>query len=287
MHLHTSIPFQLHIYPTAQILYAYRAHGDSMLELVRTTLTYSDFLYQSVKRDINNKYRRSALGYVWSMLHPLLMMLILTLVFSTMMQRDVEHYPVFLFSAMLPWTFFSTTLQGSLRSISRNAKIFGQIPVPKYLFILSLTFSNLYSFAITLVPFIAITLLVGHPLSWTLLLTPLCLLPLLATTIGAALLAATLNVFFEDIEHLTTVLIRGLYFLCPIIYPASMLSEKTRIILEYNPLFALITLFRDVLYFGKLPSSYLLGITSLTSLVILSLGYWIFQRAERKMIYFV
>ena len=258
-----------------------------MLDLAKTTLAYSDFLVQSVKRDINNKYRRSLLGYVWSMLNPLLMMLVLTAVFSTMMQRNVEHYPVFLFSAMLPWAFFSTTLQGSLRSISRNARIFGQIPVPKYLFILSLAFSNLYTFVITLIPFAIIALVVGHPLSWTLTLLPLCLIPLLAITIGASLLAATLNVFFEDVEHITTVLIRGLYFLCPIIYPASMLSEKTRTILEYNPLFSLIIVFRDVMYFGKLPSGYLLGATIVSSFAILFLGCWIFRRADHKMIYFV
>lgn len=221
------------------------------------------------------------------MLNPLLMMLVLTAVFSTMMKRSVEHYPVFLFSAMLPWTFFSTTLQGSLRSISRNARIFGQIPVPKYLFILSLVFSNLYTFGVTLIPFVLITLIVGHPLSWTLILIPVCLIPLIVITVGASLLVATLNVFFEDIEHLTSVLIRGLYFLCPIIYPASMLSEKTRAILEYNPLFSLITLFRDVMYFGQMPSFRLLGATGITSVAVLLLGYWTFQRAERKMIYFV
>jgi ABC-type polysaccharide/polyol phosphate export permease len=221
------------------------------------------------------------------MLNPLLMMLVLTAVFSSMMQRDVEHYPVFLFSAMLPWTFFSTTLQGSLRSISRNAKIFGQIPVPKYLFILSLTLSNLYNFIITLLPFVVIALIVGHPLHWTLLLLPICFLPLLAITVGASLFLATLNVFFEDIEHLTTVLIRGLYFLCPIIYPVTMLSEQTRAILEYNPLFSLIVVFRDVMYFGNVPSLQLFGVTGLASLVVLYLGFWIFKRAEHRMVYFV
>lgn len=258
-----------------------------MLGSLKTIYEYRDYLIQSVKRDISKQYKRSVLGYFWSFLNPLLMMFVLTAVFSTMMKHAVEHYAVFLFAGMIPWAFFSTTCQASLKSISRNARIISQIPVPKYLFVLSIAIVNTYTFLVSLLPLIIVSLIVGHKISWGFLLFPICFIPLFFITLGLSLFIATLNVFFEDTEHLTSVIIRVLYFMCPIIYPAQMLSKQVHGLLQYNPLFTIISMFKDTFYYGQIPSIDAIFYAYLSSLIILILGALTFKKAEAKMIYFV
>jgi len=258
-----------------------------VLSLFKSIVQYREYLIESVKRDLRKKYKRSTLGYFWSMLNPLLMMLVLTVVFASMMRGTVEHYAVFLFAGMIPWAYFSTTILGSLHSISSNIRIISQIPVPKYLFVLSLSFSNMYTLIVSLIPFILISLLVGHGISWHLLLFPVAFLPLFLITTGVALTLAALNVFFEDTEHLTSVIIQALYFMCPILYPVSMLSPKTLSILELNPLFKTTVIFKDVMYYGTMPSLYDYLYSSGFGLLMLFLGLWIFHKADKRIIYFV
>lgn len=258
-----------------------------MFSLFRSIYQYREYLIQSVLRDLRKKYKRSTLGYFWSMLNPLLMMLVLTVVFSSMMSGAVEHYSVFLFAGMIPWAYFSTTILGSLYSISSNIRIISQIPVPKYLFVLSLSFSNLYTLLISLVPFVLISLLVGHGISWHLLLFPIAFIPLFLITTGVSLCLAALNVFFEDTAHLVNVLIQALYFMCPIIYPVSMLSPKTLSILELNPLFTVTVVFKDIMYYERFPDLFSFSYSCISGLVILAIGLFIFHKADKRIIYFV
>lgn len=258
-----------------------------MIEFLKTIFHYRDYLWQSVMRDLRKRYKRSFLGYLWSMLNPLLMMLVLTVVFSSMMQGAVEHYTVFLFAGMIPWAYFASTVQASLHSISGNIRIISQIPVPKYLFVLSLAFSNLYTFLISLVPLLLISLFVGHTLTWHFLLFPIFLLPLFFITMGISLCLAAFNVFFEDTEHLTNVVLQAMYFMVPILYPASMLSEKAAKILQYNPMYSMVLAFKDIFYHGQIPAMELLAYSFGSSLLVLWFGLVIFKRLEKKIIYFV
>lgn len=258
-----------------------------MIEFIKSIILYKDYLIQSVLRDLRKRYKRSLLGYFWSMLNPLLMMLVLTVVFSAMMRNMVEHYAVFLFAGMIPWAYFSSTSLSSLHSITGNIRIISQIPVPKYLFVLSLAFSNMYTFVISLVPLAIIALILGHPITWHYLLFPVFFIPLFLITVGLSLCLSALNVFFEDTEHLTGVVIQAMYFMCPILYPVTMLSENVSAILKFNPLFTMIEIFKDIFYYGQIPSLLLIGYATFTSVVVLMIGLFIFNKADKKMIYFV
>lgn len=215
------------------------------------------------------------------------MMLVLTVVFSSMMRGTVEHYAVFLFAGMIPWAYFSTTILGSLYSISSNIRIISQIPVPKYLFVLSLSFSNMYTLLVSLIPFIIISFIVGHGISWHILLFPLAFIPLFLITTGISLILAALNVFFDDTAHLTNVLIQALYFMCPILYPISMLSPKVLSYLELNPLFTTTVIFKDIMYYERLPDLYSFIHATGSGLILLMIGLFIFHKADKRIIYFV
>lgn len=249
--------------------------------------SYREYLKQSVARDLRKRYKRSSLGYLWSMLEPLLMMIVLTIVFSKIMGTRTEDFAVFVFCGMIPWRYFNTTVQGNLGVISSNARLIGQVPVPKYIFPVSLAVSNLANFSLSLIPLILVMFFAGRDPQWTVLLLPLIMLPLFFVAVGAALIFAASNVFFDDTQHLVGVGMQALYFLCPILYARDNLPEWLINIVVLNPMFTLIESFRKLFYEGALPdlSTYLYSFGG--ALLFLYLGLWIFRKADNKFIYFI
>lgn len=257
-------------------------------DLVRNVVMYREYLIQSVLRDLRTKYKRSVLGYVWAMLHPLAMMAILAVVFSGMMRIPIEAYAVFLLCGMLPYNFFQSTVLMSLNSIRANAKLFGQVPVPKYLFVLSLTFSNLFNFVVALLPLLLLMLVFGRPLPVTALAFPVVVIPIVMVTVGIALILAASNVFFEDTLHLSQVALQALYFLTPVLYRREDLpANLAELLVVINPLFNQIEFIRAIFYHGSLPDPLAFALNGLVSLGTLLFGLWVFKASEDKFLYFI
>jgi ABC-type polysaccharide/polyol phosphate export permease len=260
---------------------------ENVVEFGRTLYQYREYLKQSVARDLRKAYKRSTLGYLWSMLNPLLMMLIISSVFSVILRIQVEHYSVFLFAALMPWQYFNQTILGGLDSIRANRRIIEHLPIPKYIFILSLSFSNLANFLLALVPFIGVSLFVGKGLAWSMLALPLIILPLMMVSVGVALFFATMNVFFDDTRHLTVVLLQALYYLTPIMYGMEHLPSDLARWLQLNPMYHIIGLMRSALYFGSFPSSADLLVAYGLGVGVLMVGLAIFRSADSKFMYFL
>lgn len=248
---------------------------------------YREYLKQSVLRDLRTKYKRSLLGYVWTMLHPLAMMTVLAVVFSHIMRFEMKDYAVFLFAGLLAWNFFNSTALMSLHSIRANARLFEQVPVPKYIFVLSITFSNLANLFFAMVPLLLIMLATGRPIHWTVFAFPVIVIPLFLVVVGVSLLLATSNVFFDDTLHLSQVALSMLYFLCPILYNRDLLPAHLIGYLTLNPLFYQIEFIRDLFYAGTLPDPQLFLLNLAGSLVVLLVGLVIFKKAEDKFLYFL
>jgi ABC-2 type transport system permease protein/lipopolysaccharide transport system permease protein len=221
------------------------------------------------------------------MLHPLLSMTVLALVFSTLLRIQMDHYALFLFCGLLPWNYLNSTILMSLDSIRSNSRIFSQVPVPKYIFVLSIALSNFINLLFALVPLIVLMLVMKHPLHLTALSFPIVIIPVLFTTIGISLALAALNVFFGDIRHLTEVALGLLYFLSPIIYDRSMLPESFHKWLAWNPLLYQIEQLRGVCFDGKLPFGGAFCLSLGFSSLILICGLLVFKRAEDKFLYYV
>jgi len=257
-------------------------------DLVVQIVAYKDYLVQSVMRDLRTKYKRSVLGYVWTMLHPLAMMSILAVVFSGIMRIPVQDYAVFLFCGMLPFNFFQSTALMALHSIRANARLFGQVPVPKYLFVLSLTFSNLFNLFVALVPLVILMLVLGRSVPVTALAFPVVVIPLLMVTIGVSLILAASNVFFEDTLHLSQVALQALYFLTPVLYRREDLPARVaEVVVVVNPLFHQVEFIRGLFYDGALPDPTLFGVNLAVSLGVLLVGLWVFKSSEDKFLYFI
>ncbi|OVE79629.1 hypothetical protein BVY02_02705 [bacterium J17] len=248
---------------------------------------YREYLKQSVARDLRKRYKRSILGYVWSMLQPLLMMTILAVVFSKIMNARTEDYAVFLFTGMLPWAYFSATSKGALASIRANSKIIDQLAVPKYLFTLSIAFSSLVDFFLSLVPLFLVMIFFGRSFHLTMLALPIILVPLFFVTIGLSLIFAVGNVFFEDTQHLVTVILQAVYYLCPVLYSRDMLPAWLIKWIVLNPMFCIIEFMRGLFYYGTMPDPNTYFINFAGTLLVLCIGLWVFKRTEQKFIYFM
>lgn len=273
--------------PVALDLYADRKDENLIFRFFHTILVYREYLKQSVARDLRKRYKRSVLGYVWSMLHPLLMMTILAIVFSNIMASNVKDYAVFLFSGMIAWKFFTATATESLNAVSNNVKLTNQVPVPKYLFVLTNAFSNLVDFLLTLAPLFLVMLVTGRGIPVTVLALPLVLIPLFCVSVALALLFATSNVFFRDTQHLSGVILQALYFLSPILYTRDRLPEWIIPYVTLNPMFPIIEMMHSIFYTGTLPDTGTYLLLTGVGLLLLLCSLWIFTRADRKFIYFV
>ena len=248
---------------------------------------YREYLKQSVVRDLKRRYKRSVLGYLWSMLNPLLMMIILAVVFSKIMQQNVKDYAVFLYSGSIPWTYFNATILLCLCTIRANINIMTQVNVPSYIFPLAVGFSGIVDMIFSFIPLLLVMLFLGHEISYHILALPILLIPMFFATMGISLLLAVSNVFFEDTEHLVNVALRALYFLCPIMYTREMLPDWLIKYVVINPMFSIIEFSQDLFFYNRFPDPKAYSYVFLGSFFCLALGVYVFNKAQKKFMYYV
>ncbi|MCB0320045.1 MAG: ABC transporter permease [Bdellovibrionales bacterium] len=250
-----------------------------------TIYQYREYLKQSVARDLRKKYKRSTLGYLWSMLNPLFMIAVLTLIFTHLLPR-VENYAVFLFCGLLAWQYFVSTVNESMGSIRGNMKLIEQVPLPRFLFPVSVAFSHFVNLLLSLVALGIVMFVVGHPMTLAVLYFPIICVPLFLLTVGFSLLFAVSEIFFEDTKHLSRVLLSAWYYLTPVLYPPEKLPEHVLQWLRFNPLFYPIFQTREIFYFGHAPTMWPFLYSCIMGIFILGVGLCIFYRSEDKFIYF-
>ena len=248
---------------------------------------YKFLLNQLVKRDIQIKYRRSVLGVFWSFLEPLLTMVIMTIIFSTVFKRNIENFPVYYLTGMLMYQFFAGGTNGAMRSIKSSAGIMKTIYVPKYMYSLSAILSNFVTFLLSLIVLFGVMLATNAPLTIYIIFASLPLLALLFLTIGVGLIVATVNVFFRDLEHLYGVFLMLLMWAMPIFYPANIVPESFRFIQYYNPLYAVIECCRSSFIYGTLYNPIHLLFAMGSGIAALIIGIALFYKYQDRFILYV
>jgi ABC-type polysaccharide/polyol phosphate export permease len=221
------------------------------------------------------------LGFCWTLLNPLLLMLVYTLVFSIYFRIDMPAYPAFLFSGLLPWLWFASSIQQGVTSILDGAGLVTRSQFPAEVLPVVTVTANAVNFILTLPLLFAFLLAFRVPLGPPLLALPILIAIEFILTVGLALIGAALNIHFRDLQHIVLHVITVLQFLTPVFYPASLIPEPLRPWVFMNPLALLVSAFHDVLYFNRLPSwPPLLGLLA-GSGVVLSLATVMFNRYKR------
>lgn len=254
-----------------------------MSELLR----YRDLIATLVVRDLKVRYRRSTLGFLWTMLQPLLMMLVLTTVFSHAFRFDLPGYPVYALSGILFWNFFSQTITSSMYSLRANANLLTKLPVPKAVFPLATALSGSVNLVLALVPLLAILLVTGHPLRPSLLFLPVAIVLALLFTLGAGLLLSPLAAFFGDTMEMVGVVLMLVMYGTPIFYPPSIVPARFQPLLTMNPVRAVLEVFRGPIYRGAWPSLGELALAATLALVSLAVGVLAFRRSSDRIVLYL
>jgi ABC-2 type transport system permease protein len=248
---------------------------------------YRDLILTLVLRDLKVRYRRSAIGFVWTMLQPLLMMLVFQVVFSAIFRFDLDNYPVYALAGVLFWNFFSQSIVASMNSLSGNANLLKKVPVPHAVFPIATVLSGLVNLGFAMVPLFGLLLVTGQPLTPALLFLPVAILLVALFTLGAGLLLSPLAVFFHDVTELVSVALTLIMYLTPIFYPMSILPEKVRWIVRFNPTRSILEVFRDPIYFGKIPPPEHLLVALGVTIAMLAIGAFAFRRSSDRIPYYV
>jgi homopolymeric O-antigen transport system permease protein len=254
---------------------------------VRELIRYRDLVWTLVARDLKVRYRRSTLGFLWTMLQPLLTMVVFTTVFSHVFRFDLPRYPVYALSGILFWNFFSQTITTSMNSLRYNANLLTKVPVPKVIFPLATLLSGIVNLLFATVPLLAILLATGQRLSLALLFLPVAILVAALFTLGVGLFLSPLAVIFTDLVEMVGVVLMMTMYMTPIFYPAGIVPERYQAIFRLNPIRAVLEIFRGPIYRGELPSAAELGLAVAIAAVSLAVGALAFRRNSGRIVLYL
>ena len=240
-----------------------------------------------VKRDLRRKYRRSFLGYLWSLLNPLMMMAIMVVVFSYMFRFEIENYALYLICGQTMFNFFNEATNMSMFSIIDNGALLKKIYVPKYVFPISRVISCFVTMSFSLVAIVIVMLATHVRLHATVLLFWVPLIYLLVFSCGMGMILSSLAVKFRDVTHLYSVLTMAWMYATPIFYPIESVPENVARLIRLNPLYVFINLFRQLLLYGAVPPvrDWLVG--AAMALVMFCVGALVFRKLQKNFIYYI
>lgn len=245
---------------------------------------FKSLLYELVIRDIKIKYRRSILGVLWTILNPLLMMLILYVVFSKLFRFEIKNYAIYILSGQIIFNYYQAATTDAMSSILGNASLIKKIYIPKYMLVLAKTLSASVNLLASLLALLVVIVVTGGRLTAEVLLVPIPFICVILFSLGVGLVLAAVTVRFRDIMHLYGVFCTGLFYLTPVIYPASILPEYMKQIVYYNPITRIIAMFRELIMEYKLPvkGDLIYCILSATAMVLI--GMLVFWKRQKKFI---
>lgn len=245
---------------------------------------YRPLIKELVLRDLKVKYRRSFLGYLWSLLNPLLMMAIMTMVFSYMFRFDIPNFPLYLICGQTLWSFFNESTTVAMQSVLSSGSLIRKVYIPKYIFPIARVMSSFVTMSFSLIAILIVMLVTGVPFHWHLLLAPIPLLLLLVFCIGISMVLSAFAVYFRDVLHLYAVLTMAWMYLTPIFYPLSALPKEVVTVVMWNPMYYYITFFRELVLYGNAPVLEIWAGCLGCSIIALVVGILVFHKLQKNFI---
>lgn len=250
---------------------------------------YLFLLKELIKRDFKVKYQRSALGLLWSILYPLLMMAVMGIVFSNFFKASMPgvSYLAYLLSGLVLFNFFSDATNQSMPAVVGNMSLINKVYIPKYIFPLSKCLFSGINFLLTLIPLYGVILITGTGLNFYHLLLPFCFFCLLTFSIGMGFFLSAVAVFLRDMFYIWGIIILAWTYLTPIMYNISILPAKLIIIMKFNPLYQYIDFAREIILYNRMPSLFCWLSCLIWATFMLLFGIWFFRKTQNKFIYYL
>ncbi len=259
----------------------------AMKRMKDTFIKYSPLIRELVKRDLKLKYRRSVLGYFWSLLNPLLMMIIMTIVFSYMFRFDITNYPLYLICGQTLFNFFNEATNMAMYSVIQNGSLIKKVYIPKYIFPVSKVVSSFVTMSFSMIAILIVMLFTGTVFHPSILLIWAPLMMLLVFSCGIGMILSALAVQFRDMTHLYGVLTMAWMYLTPIFYPIEAVPAGVASFISWNPIYMYVDIFRSLVLHGTIPGWNIWVTGTLAALISLIAGAFIFRKMQRNFILYI
>ncbi len=255
------------------------------LQYIAELVHFRAVLLEMVKQQLILRYRRTVFGYLWTLINPLFMMAVTTLVFSNIFNLDFKDYGIFLFVGMVPFIFFSTSVTQSAHSFIINQSIIKQIYIPKIMFPLSNLITTFIDSIFLLIILFVIILIFKGDLYFSIIFVPISYILVFLFSFGVALFVSVSTVYFYDLQNLIAIFMQALIFLTPVFYKPDALSGRLSDLIALNPLTQFVELFRAPIDQGVFPSATTVLLASLFAFLSLAIGLWFFRQHEYRIIF--
>lgn len=245
-------------------------------------LQSKDLLLAWVNRTITGRYQQSLLGWLWAVVQPIASVIIFSIIFTKFVPVDTGDipYPVFSYIAVVPWTFFSASLQDMTTSLVQNISLVTKVYFPREVLPISAMLARLIDFGVAALVLVALMAIYRVPVFLPgLAFIPLILMIQVCLQIGLGLIAATANVFYRDVQPLLVLALQLWFYASPIIYPATLVPAEYRLLYYLNPMAGILEAYRSVLIYQALPGDTLI-VAAVEAVLVLAFGYWLFKRVE-------
>ena len=252
-----------------------------MIQVFKNIYEYREMLKSLVSKDLKTRYKGSFLGFLWTFLNPLMQLAVYALIFPFLMRIDEKNYAMFLFVGLLPWIFFSTSLQTSSDCIIENENLVKKIYFPRQVLPLSVATAGMMNYIYGLLVVFVSLLLTRIGITWYALYLPLILLIQYVLVVGFCLLVSSLNVYIRDLEHIVNIATMAWFYATPIVYKLEMMPQWVQNILVFNPMTPLVVSYRNVLYYGISPDFGSLWIAAAEAIIIFVAGMLGFDKLEK------
>ncbi len=254
----------------------------SFINKCKEIYQYRHMLKTLVKQDINGRYKGSFFGFLWTLLNPLLMLFVYSLVFQFVFRTGIEHYSIYLFICLMPWNAFANTIAIGTTCVSNNASILKKVYFPREILPLAVVISNTIQYFFSAVIIFIALLVSGVGVSWYALLLPVIVLIQSIFSLGIVMILSAANVYVRDVQYIMNPVMMIWMYACPILYSISMIPERFLKIYKLNPMVTIMQGYQDILYSKTWPDFKNLGIVFLISIVVLIIGYLVFNKLQRR-----
>lgn len=256
-----------------------------MLERIREIYAYREMICSLVKRDLKGRYKGSVLGFLWTFLNPLLQLAVYTMVFSTIMRAGIEDYYLFLFVALIPWIFFSTSLTGGAGCILAQQDMVKKIYFPREVLPISYVTSQFVNMLLSFIVIFLVLIFAGYSLRIdAVLCLPLIMAVEYVLAMGFAMIMSAVTVYIRDLEYILGIIVLAWQFLTPVMYSAEQVPEQVKWIFSLNPMNYVIVAYRDILYYGKMPELETILFAALLGIAMLVVGWYVFWHLQKRFV---
>jgi lipopolysaccharide transport system permease protein len=243
---------------------------------------YREMIKNLVRKELRTRYKGSVLGFLWTFINPLLLLVVYTIVFSIVMRVNIDNFSMFLFVALLPWIFFSTSVIISTGSIIANKDLIKKIYFPREVLPISVVSAGILNLLFGFVILLPCLLIFGIRITSAIIYLPIVVILIYIITMGVSLITACLNVYFRDTEQIIGIAMTAWFFFTPILYPVEIVPDKFLKLFFLNPMAPIILAFREILFYGKPPNFQVLGISYTIAFLVILYGYNLFLKLQKN-----